>query len=116
MFGEAYLTMRPANHKRRILAELARISRPGARLGVHEIAFAPDDIAPETASLVSTALEPAIKANVAPLSITACQQLLDEAGFEPGKVITAPLHLLATGRPVQPDRRHDVRPRHDPSP
>lgn len=98
-FGEAYLTMQPASQKRRILAELARIVRPGGRIGVHEVAYAPDlDAADE--ERISSELTSSIKVNVSPLAVHGWVELLEDAGFEIRDRSTAPLHLLEPRRLV----------------
>lgn len=98
VFGEAYLTMQPDSQKRKILSELARITRPGGRLGLHEIAFAPDDITEVEATRISTEMRSTIKVNVTPLSIAGWTALLEEVGFDVDQQMTAPLHLLEPGR------------------
>jgi SAM-dependent methyltransferase len=100
VFGEAYLTMQPASQKARILAEIARISRPGARFGIHEIAFAPTDIDEATARRVTDDLTGSIKVSVNPLTMAGWIALLEEAGFEPRERHVAPLHLLEPRRLV----------------
>ena len=100
VFGEAYLTMNPASQKAKIVAELARITRPGARLGLHEVAFAPDDITEADAERAARDLQATIKVNVTPLSLAGWTRLLDEAGFEVDHVMTNPLHLLEPRRLV----------------
>jgi len=98
VFGEAYLTMQPASQKQRIIGELARIVRPGGRIGLHEVAFAPDDIDEATCSSVRDDLTGAIKVHVSPATIGGWIELLDEAGFEVSDQATAPLHLLEPRR------------------
>lgn len=97
-FGEAYLTMQPDSQKRRITAELARIVRPGGRIGIHEIAFTPDDLDPAHCEVVAHELQSTIKVNVSPRTIQGWRDLLDEAGFDMVTSATAPLHLLEPRR------------------
>lgn len=98
VFGEAYLTMQPAGQKQRIVEEIARIVRPGGRVGLHEVAFAPDDIDPSTCDLVRGDLTGSIKVNVSPLTVAGWVDLLEGAGFEVRERFTAPLHLLEPRR------------------
>lgn len=98
VFGEAYLTMQPASQKRRIIAELARITRPGGRMGLHEIAFAPDDLDPERCDAIAGELRTTIKVSVSPCSIKGWCDLLDEAGLEVTTTATAPFQLLEPRR------------------
>lgn len=97
-FGEAYLTVQPDSHKRRILAEIARVLRPGGRFGLHEIALVPDDIGPAEASAVTDALTGTIKVNVSPCAVHGWRALLEEAGFVVRYESTNPLHLLEPRR------------------
>lgn len=99
-FGEAYLSMQPAGQKAKIIAELARLVRPGGRIGLHEVAFAPDGIAEADAAAVAAALTSTIKVNVSPLTIAGWVELLDEGGFDVAHRATAPLHLLEPRRLV----------------
>lgn len=98
VFGEAYLTMQPGAHKRHVLDELARIARPGARLGLHEVALVPDDITSDVEEEVERALTSAIKVSVSPLTLRGWMALVDSAGFEVVTTHTAPLHLLEPRR------------------
>lgn len=98
VFGEAYLTMQPASQKQKILEELARVVRPGGRIGLHEVAFAPDDISPEAADAAARSLTSTIKVNVTPLSSAGWVELLEAAGFEVDARFSAPLHLLEPRR------------------
>lgn len=98
VFGEAYLTMQPAGQKQRIIEELARIVRPGGRVGLHEVAFTPDELDDATREAVRDELTGAIKVNVSPLTIAGWIELLEHAGFETHAQFTAPLHLLEPRR------------------
>jgi SAM-dependent methyltransferase len=99
-FGEAYLTMQPTSQKQRIMGELARIVRPGGRIGIHEIAFRPDTLDAATREEITHDLTGTIKVNVSPLSIADWTTLLDDAGFDVRVCETAPLHLLEPRRLV----------------
>lgn len=98
VFGEAYLTMQPAGQKKKIIAELARIVRPGGRVGLHEVAFSPDDLDPASREAIRDALTDSIKVSVSPLTTAGWVELLEEAGFEVRDRHTAPLHLLEPRR------------------
>jgi SAM-dependent methyltransferase len=98
VFGEAYLTMQPQSQKEKIVAELARVLRPGGRFALHEVAFAPDDIAPDDRKAVAAALTGSIKVNVSPLTVDGWEQLLAEHGLEIVDRTSAPLHLLEPRR------------------
>jgi SAM-dependent methyltransferase len=94
VFGEAYLTMQPASQKQRIIEELARVVRPGGRIGIQEVAFRPDDIDDATCDSIRDQLTGSIKVHVSPLTIAGWSDLLNDAGFEVRDQYTAPLHLL----------------------
>lgn len=81
VFGEAYLTMQPDRQKRQIVAELVRVLRPGGRFALHEVAFAPDDLADARREEVAAALTGTIKVNVTPLSVNGWEELLTEHGL-----------------------------------
>lgn len=96
--GEAYLTMQPDSAKHRIIAELARILRPGGRLGLHEVAFAPEDITDEERSAVAGSLTSTILVNVKPLTMTGWTDLLADHGLSVEARHVTPLHLLEPRR------------------
>lgn len=98
VFGEAYLTMQSTSVKHRIAAELARVVKPGGRVGIHEVAFRPDDLDDETMEKVRTQLSGAIKVPVSPLTVPGWVELLESVGFETTDRFEAPLHLLEPRR------------------
>lgn len=98
-FGEAYLTMQSGGQKQRIAAELARIVRPGGRVGLHEVAFAAATPG-EVQESVRKELSGAIKVPVSPLTLRGWEDMLDEAGFDVVARFDAPLHLLEPRRLV----------------
>ncbi len=100
VLGEAYLTMQSASVKQRIVAEAARILRPGGRFALHEVAFAPDDVDDVTRQRVAADLTSTIKVGVTPLTTAGWDALLDDAGLEVHDRVRAPLHLLEPRRLV----------------
>lgn len=98
VFGEAYLTMQPASQKAKIMEELARVVRPGGRIGLHEVCFAPDHLDEERCEAIASDLQRTIKVNVTPLSLRGWTELLNEAGFDVDTTVTNPLHLLEPRR------------------
>lgn len=100
MFGEAYLTMQPDSLKRKVVAEAARVLRPGGRFALHEVAFAPDEIDEDTRRTVAAALTSTIKVNVTPMTVAGWHELLADHGFEVTASCAAPLHLLEPRRLV----------------
>lgn len=98
VFGEAYLTMQPDSLKSRVITELARVARPGARLALHEVAFAPDDVTEQVRDAVSASLTSTIKVNVTPMTVAGWREMLESHGFSVVNQFTAPLHLLEPRR------------------
>ncbi len=98
VFGEAYLTMHPDSQKRKIVAELARVLRPGGRLGLHEVAVRPDPATGEVPEAVARDLTGSIKVNVSPMTLDGWRALLTEAGLRVTDQQLAPLHLLEPRR------------------
>lgn len=92
--GEAMLTMQGDKGKRAIIAEAARLLRPGGRYAIHELAVQPDDIAAETHTEIRQALAKAIHVNARPMTVGQWKELLEEAGLEVEWVETAPMALL----------------------
>ncbi len=100
VFGEAYLTMQPDSLKHKVIAELARLLRPGGRFALHEVAFAPDDIADPDRERATSDLTSTIKVNVTPMTVAGWDQLLAEHGLVVRSRFKAPLHLLEPRRLV----------------
>lgn len=98
VFGEAYLTMQPDSQKAKIVDELSRITRPGGRLGLHEIALAPEAINDAEALAIRQSLTQSIKVSVRPLTVKGWEELLGDAGFDVEQRAFAPLHLLEPRR------------------
>ena len=97
VYGEACLSLETDATKRAILAEAARLLRPGGRLGLHELLLTPDDIAAEDKRRIETDLTRTVRVRARPLTLAEWTELLDGAGFKILKVHPAPLLLLAPG-------------------
>lgn len=100
VFGEAYLTMQPDSLKRKAVAELARLLRPGGRFALHEIAYRDDDAGENVRDSVKEDLTSTIKVSVNPMTPAAWKELLAEHDLEVRQAFTAPLHLLEPRRLV----------------
>ncbi|CAH1661397.1 class I SAM-dependent methyltransferase [Chelatococcus asaccharovorans] len=98
VIGEAMLTMQPQAHKQAIVAEAARLLRPGGRYGVHELAIVPDDVPAEIENEIARALSGAIHVGARPLTEAAWRSLFEASGFAPVQVDNAPMHLLEPRR------------------
>jgi SAM-dependent methyltransferase len=101
VYGEACLSLETDDTKRAILAEAARLLRPGGRLGLHELLLTPDDIAAEDKRRIERDLTRTVRVRARPLTLAEWTALLDEAGFKILKVHPAPLLLLAPGTMVR---------------
>jgi SAM-dependent methyltransferase len=98
--GEAMLTMQGEATKRAIVAEAARLLRPGGRYAIHELALAPDTITDDVKTDVRQSLARAIKVNARPLTVAEWRHLLAEHGLVVDQVATAPMALLEPRRLV----------------
>lgn len=100
VIGEAMLTMQGDAAKRAIVAEAARVLRPGGRYAIHELALTPDTVSEEISTDIRQALARAIKVNARPLTIAEWSALLAEHGLVVDHVTTAPMALLQPRRLV----------------
>jgi SAM-dependent methyltransferase len=98
VIGEAMLTMQGERGKRAIVAEAARLLRPGGRYAIHELGLLPDGLDAETATAVRQELARAIRVNARPMTRAEWTALLEEAGLVVDWVGTAPMALLAMRR------------------
>ncbi|MBS1848996.1 MAG: class I SAM-dependent methyltransferase [Actinobacteria bacterium] len=102
--GEAVLTMHPRSTKAQIVAELARVVRPGGRIGLHEVAFqlhdTHHDVDNDTLeqTRIRTELTSHFRVSFNAMTMADWTDLLAEAGFMLATVHRAPLRLL------EPDR------------
>ena len=96
--GEAMLTMQGDKSKAAIVAEAARVLRPGGRYAIHELGVAPDDIDEEHYTQLRRDLARAIHVNAPPMTAAAWRKLLEDAGLVVDWVDTAPMALLKMSR------------------
>jgi hypothetical protein len=92
------LTMQPQAHKQAIVAEAARLLRPGGRYGVHELAIVPDGVPAEVENEIARALSGAIHVGARPLTEAAWRSLFEDGGFTRIEIDFAPMHLLEPRR------------------
>jgi SAM-dependent methyltransferase len=98
VYGEAMLSMQLPTTKDCIVAEAARLLRPGGRYGIHELCLAPDDLDEAVARVISRDLSEHIHVGVRPLGEAGWRSLLERHGFEITAEALAPMRLLEPGR------------------
>lgn len=98
VLGEAMLTMQGDRTKNAIVAEAARLLRPGGRYAIHELALTPDDLDDQVKTQVRQALARSIKVNARPLTVAEWRALLAGHGLTVEQVHTAPMALLQPRR------------------
>lgn len=98
--GEAMLTMQGDKAKHAIVAEAARVLRPGGRYAIHELGLTPEGIADDVKTEVRQALARSIRVNARPQTAAEWKALLEEHGFVVERVETAPMALLQSRRLV----------------
>lgn len=92
--AEAVLTMQTDKCKQDIINEAFRLLKPGGRFGTHEIALAPDELAPALKDQIRKDLSGEIHVNARPLTAQEWTSMYEQAGFRVEKVMTNPMHLL----------------------
>ncbi len=96
--GEAMLTMQTNRSKAEIIAEAARVLRPGGRYAIHELGLQPDSLDEGIKKDVQQSLARAIKVNARPLTVAEWRDLLVAGGFTIANTNTAPMALLQPRR------------------
>ena len=99
--GEAMLTMQGDKGKAAIVAEAARVLRPGGRYAIHELGVTPDDIDEEYYTELRRDLARSIHVNARPMTVAAWKELMEDAGLVVDWVDTAPMALLKVGRNIR---------------
>lgn len=97
--GEAMLTIQDDAGKNAIVAEAARLLRPGGRYAIHEMAWLPDHT-DEERETARRELSRVIKVGARPLTLEGWKELLATHGLEAEWHDRAPLHLLEPRRIV----------------
>ena len=99
--GEAMLTMQGDKGKAAIVAEAARVLRPGGRYAIHELGVTPDDIDEDYYTELRRDLARSIHVNARPMTAAAWKELMEDAGLVVDWVDTAPMALLKVGRNIR---------------
>ena len=97
--GEAMLTIQDDAGKNAIVAEAARLLRPGGRYAIHEMAWLPDHT-DEERETARRELSRVIKVGARPLTLEGWKELFATHGLEAEWHDRAPLHLLEPRRIV----------------
>lgn len=98
VIGEAMLTMMNPRDKAAIVAEAARILKPGGRYVVHEMGLAPENIDPDTAAELQKEISRTVKVGARPLTMDQWRALLTDAGFSIRFAHQNPMNLLEPRR------------------
>nr|WP_286979996.1 class I SAM-dependent methyltransferase [Corynebacterium sp. UBA5992] len=99
--GEAMLTMTTDKHKKEIMAEAARLLRPGGLYAIHELCLNPDTISAEHATAIQRELATSIKVNARPLTVPEWADIARSCGFEIIDCYRADMALLSPGRNIR---------------
>ncbi len=94
VYGEALLTLEPASRKSAIVAEAARLLRPGGRYGIHELLLTPDGLAEAAKADIERTLSRVLAVGARPLTATEWRGLVESGGFAVQTEHTCPLLLL----------------------
>ncbi len=101
VYGEAMLSMQPPTTKQLIVAEAARVLRPGGRYGIHELCLIPDGVDDSIRAAVERDLTDDIHVGVRPLTIAEWRELLGKVGLRTRFEQIAPMHLLEPARLIR---------------
>lgn len=98
VIGEAMLSMQSEAAKERIVAEAARVLRPGGLYAIHELALTMDDERGQLAADLQRDLSRSIHVGVRIHSRAGWVRLLEREGFQVEHSIMGPMRLLEPGR------------------
>jgi SAM-dependent methyltransferase len=101
VYGEAMLSMQAATAKAKIIAEAARLLRPGGRYGIHELCLIPDDVGQTIRDAIQHDMSDDIHVGVRPLTAREWCELLEASGLTVTAKHFAPMHLLEPMRLVR---------------
>jgi SAM-dependent methyltransferase len=101
VYGEAMLSMQPDSTKSKIIAEAARLLRPGGSYGIHELCLVPDNVDESIREAIRHDLSDEIHVGVRPLTVAEWRGLLTSAGLKIVAEHTAPMHLLEPARIIR---------------
>jgi Methyltransferase domain len=98
VYGEAMLTMQPAETKREIIHEANRLLKKNGRYGIHEMCLLAEDMSDVTRKATERDLTGVVHHGVRPLTVSEWRSLLESEGFTIQAVNQASMSLLEPGR------------------
>ena len=101
VYGEAMLTMQPAETKSQIIREAHRLLEKNGRYGIHEMCLLAEDMSDETRKKTERDLTGVVHHGVRPLTISEWRSLLESEGFTIQSVDRASMSLLEPGRLIR---------------
>ena len=101
VYGEAMLTMQPAETKRQIIHEAHRLLKKNGRYGIHEMVLLAQDMVAETREKTERDLTGVVHHGVRPLTVDEWLSLLESEGFTIQSVNEAAMSLLEPGRLIR---------------
>lgn len=101
VYGEAMLTMQPAETKRQIIQEAHRLLKKNGRYGIHEMCLLDKEMGDETRRQTERDLTGVVHHGVRPLTVNEWHSVLESEGFRIQSVNEAPMSLLEPGRVIR---------------
>lgn len=101
VYGEAMLTMQPAETKRQIIHEAYRLLRKNGRYGIHEMCLLAEEMSEERRNQTERDLTGVVHHGVRPLTIGEWRSMLEAEGFTIQSVHQSPMSLLEPGRLIR---------------
>jgi SAM-dependent methyltransferase len=101
VYGEAMLSMQPAQHKSQVVREACRLLKPGGRYGIHELCLTPDDLDEGSKRAIERDLASVIHHGTRPLTSAEWRGLLESEGFVVEAQAHAPMSLLEPWRIIR---------------
>jgi hypothetical protein len=101
VYGEAMLTMQPADTKSQIIQEAHRLLKRNGRYGIHEMCLLAEKVSDETRKQTERDLTGVVHHGVRPLTVDEWRSLLESAGFTIQTVNQTSMSLLEPGRVIR---------------
>ena len=101
VYGEAMLSMHPAQHKLDVVREASRLLKPGGCYGIHELCLTPDDLDEDSKRAIELDLASVIHHGTRPLTSAEWRVLLESEGFVVEAQGHAPMSLLEPWRIIR---------------